>query len=232
MSNIILLSVIVLFSCVKGDVNSANSVDARLQFKTIKTQNYGALNSVEILIRNNSDKRIYLADILPLHLELLKKTDDGIYNDYFDNWMYGELHLTNMDSIYHHIGVKNGYNKVYDVVNRKFTDIVALNFYHKLMKNLKVKSTEDTLAIASWIRKKFESTLYLEPNDEYKCVESISSLEKGSYKIYFYYSNLDGGVKYLVDKYDYLNLQLPEVLNEYTKWNGSLKSDTIQFNIN
>lgn len=217
--------------CSEGDIS--NGVEARLKF-SVSNQHKNKLSLLELEIKNQTQKKIYLNDLKPPIITLYRKNEDGVFEDYTDVWLQLSLDLISKDTALDYSEIRVTTNKVFDVLKHQFIEPNALKYYQNVLKEKAkyIRNGTDTIGVVTWVRKEFESILYLNQGEVYRSLKEISSLPPGAYKVFFSFSNLEEKKNYFPREfYESLNLALPENLNGYKQWKGAIKSDTLYLNI-
>jgi hypothetical protein len=223
MKNIIPIIVLSL-----GFVNATRNyepdrISGRLELSIREDSKLGKLIAVRTRIENLSNQKLYLDGILPLHFRLLKKMENGIYQDYTDGWVSDEVTNDKRNEIGEAIGQANYQERGCKIESETFIGPFVSSFFHDQLLNKKlIKTKEDSTDLRFWLCHQFAGLLYLKPHEVAEDIDGINSLPEGSYKIFFRYSNKNGYARRVSPYERFAKFQLPDKLNGFERWRGEI----------
>jgi len=222
------LIILLLFLIVGTGIKPSVGLTTRLELNITETEKFGKVTAISVFIENHTGGKIYLDGLVPPRVFVYKE-HNGKFFDFSHSWGELEIYQENRDTIAA-ANQQTFYvnNKTYDVLTDKLMDTDVKAFYNKLKED---NPSIDSTAVKKWVVLQFESLLNLNPGQVYNFIYGINSLEKGSYKIWFSYSNKDGYARYMNPKEKFESLQLPKTIDGFTRWRGEIKSDTLYLNI-
>ncbi len=223
--SILIACLLVVSSPRQHETNGSNSIDVRLKLKSIETTKNRNLLAIEITVFNKSDKRFYVEGLSPLISSLIIfKIENKMSIDVTKNWLNDELYYVEQNSLYDELGSSIRRSKIVDPMTNNFMDSNASAFYESIISKIGQSINQNAkLEVRKWVQANFERALFLEPFESVAYLQSLNTLDNGLYKIYFEHE----AKAYPLATDIGIDLNMPDHIDSYCKWEGHLNSDTL-----
>jgi hypothetical protein len=188
-----------------------------IDMEVTSTKDFGKVLSIKVVVINNSREDLYI-DRFPYPLQI-ERMDSATrkFENYYTEWFSNMIHDSTADEISKKIGVVI-------VQPDEITD--ALYAKALLERNSSVK---DSVALKAWTEYQVGQlkTIKSKGNIEYRY--NVNSLRFGYYRFALRYSNVGKNAKGPLPGSK--TFQLPQTLNSYKRWKGSITSDAIYLTV-
>lgn len=221
-----LMGVFILFLFLSAQT-SKKEVVCIIELETRKSDKFGQIVSIVGVIKNQTNKEIYLNQIGFSDINIFKE-ENGDYIDFNEGWLSYNITDEYRDEMIEELGGSFPRISVYNKFKGEFTNSAAKEFYLEQKKDIGfVNSVKDSIALLERSIYEFEGIVFLKTKQEYRVSRTINSLPAGKYKLVYSFTNInDPRIKRIVP-----DLKWPDYLGGYERWTGTIVSDTLHLNI-